>query len=389
MAPPPNAPHYAQRAYIDHWSPTGRAEPPTMVGRMSPPTGPAAVFEYDVHGDLIADASEMTFPPRHGDPCYRVGDCVFLQSIRRSLLGATQNWRDLGRRPDLGYWIILALLVNDSDEVTVGYRIRSITPTGGGEGTVQLARVAVVEVRPGHAGAQVLQDGPAGPAVWTRSNIDENLTEFNSAGLVPIYRWVDEHAPDFFLAGMGTAASATEEITQRGIRAALKKAAKAGSVALFKSFLAALKEYAKCVWPLVRAEAQLKQRPVDAAMVLEVAEKNPAGRREALEKFVETFIDETLGAWIGSSVDRMAKLQMRQTLINSTLFRPFANLVTTRIVQAAREASFQTWVVRASRPDDFPDTFISAFANQAAEEARGIFVPPAVSASSVREQAGS
>lgn len=362
-----------------------------MAGRMPPPSGLGlpAVFEYDVHGDLITDASDMSFPPRHGDPCYRVGDCVLVQSIRRSLLGATQNWRDLGRRPELGYWIILALLVNDSDEVTVGYKIRSITPTGGGDGTVQLARVAVVEGRPGRGGAQILQDAPGGPAVWTRPNIDENLTEFNSAGLVPIYRWVDEHAPDFFLAGMGTAVSATEEITQRGIRAALRKAAKAGRTALLKSFMAALKEYAKCVWPLVRAEAQLKQRPVDAAMVFEVAEKNPAGRREALDKFVETFIDETLGEWIGSSVDRATKLQMEQTLLNSTLFRPFANLVTTRMIQAAREAAFQTWVVGASRPDDFPDSFMSAFCRQAADEARGVFIPPGVSASAVHDQAGS
>lgn len=377
--PPPNV-TYGHRAYIEQtFEGVQRVEHSSMnVSRAHPPPrhGPPAIFEYDVHGDLITDASAMSFPQRHGDPFYRVGDCVQLQSIRRSLLGATQNWRDLGRRADLGWWIIMALIVKDSDEVIVGYKIRAITPTANGEGTVHLARVAVVDGRTGRGRAQVLSDAPGGPAVWTRANIDENLTEFNSAGLVPIYRWVGEHAPDFFLAGMGTAATATEEIAQFGIRAALKKAIKAGSLAIAKSFLAAIKEYAKLVWPLVREEARVKQRLVDAAMVVKVAETNPEFRNEALDKFVETFIDETLGEWIGSGIDDAAKLQMRQTLANSTLFRPFANLVTTRVVQAAREAAFQTWVVGASRPDDFPDAFMNAWVNQATEEGRGIFVPP-------------
>lgn len=375
--PPPSQVTYARRAYIDYWTPAQRAEPPSMgAGRLRPPPGhgPPAIFEYDVHGSLIRDASAMSFPPRHGDPCYRVGDCMLLQSIRRSLLGATQNWRDLGRRADLGWWIIMALIVKDSDEVIVGYKIRAITPTANGEGTVHLARVAVVEGRTGRGRAQVLSDAPGGPAVWTRANIDENLTEFNSAGLVPIYRWVGEHAPDFFLAGMGTAATATEEIAQFGIRAALKKAIKAGSLAIARSFLAAIKEYAKLVWPLVREEARVKQRPVDAAMVVKVAETNPEFCNEALNKFVEAFIDETLGEWIGSSIDEAADQQMRRTLLNHTLFRPFAHVVTTRIAQAAREAAFQTWVEHSSRPDDFQDTFMNSWVDQAGEEMRGIVI---------------
>lgn len=375
MSPPSHvaSPH---RAYIDYW--TDRPAPSHAMGgsRLRPPEhGPAAVFEYERNGDLIDETASMSFPPSHREPCYKVGDTIFLQPIRRRLLASTQNWRDMGRSAELGYWIIVALIVKDTDEVIVGYKIRRIAPTTNGQGTIDLARVALTEGRPGHGGtAQLLADGTSGPAVWTREQLDENITEFASAGLVPIYQWVDEHAPDFFTAGMGTAATATEEIARRGVRAILRKALSVTARGLEKGILAALKEYAKQIWPLVRAEAQRRNRPVDAALVGEVAQNNPNAVNAALDKFVETFIDETLGSWIGGAVDRRASRQMKTTLLNHTLFRPFAQIVTTRIAQAGREATFQTWVVQSSNPDDFPDTLMNAWLNQAGEELRGVVV---------------
>jgi len=196
---------------------------------------------------------------------------------------------------------------------------------------------------------------------WTRQELDERVMQIRSTGLVPIYRFVNEHAPEVFSAGMAAAPAVAEEVAERGIRYALKRFARASARVLRKSILAAVKEMAEQVWrnyPELRRGAgrgEVVVPQISEAEAREIAIKG-------FTKFAETMIKETVGSWVADAFENDPDMQRR--FLTHTVGREITEAFSTRLLQAFADATIRTYVQQSTNEMQLAETLWGAWGEQ-------------------------
>jgi hypothetical protein len=346
---------------------TGDSLPPSMRRHHSVRPAPRGVTmpvmaEYSAHGARLR-GSDMRTPQPFGRSFYTINDVLWTNWVSTRLLWQSQIWRQSCPPPVQSHWAYIALqaFLQDREghhgELLVGFKIKGIEPTQNGRGTVSLARLVVLEGdTPGQRRFHTMP--VISETVWTADQLDERFTQLRSTGLVPIYDFVNQHAPDVFSAGVSAAASLGAEVAERGIRHALKRFALAAAEKIGISVWEAIKEMAKHIWrnhPELRRGAQrgeVVEPRISETEAREIAVKG-------VSKFIETMITETVGSWVSDAYANDPAMQRR--FLTHTVCRAITETFSTHLLQAFRDATIRTYVQRSADETAFGQTLVEAW----------------------------
>ena len=307
--------------------------------------------------------SGMTTPPPRRRNFYTTGDVLWTNWVDSETLWLSHQWREWCPTPVASHWVyvVLQAMLGDGDshegQMCVGFRVLAIEPSENGDGWISVARLIITDGETERDRRTLTLMGPT-EIWWTRRDLDEKFMQIRSTELVPIYRFVNEHAPEVFSAGAAAAPAMAEAVARRGIRYALKRFARASLRLIGEGVFEAIKEMAKEIWrghPEFRqAVRQGRAEPLHLsdAEAREIASKG-------VTKFMETMITETVGSAISDAFADDPDMQRR--FLTHTVGREMTETLSTRLLQAVSDATIRTYIQGSANEAEFAETMYDAW----------------------------